>query len=145
MSSTVTQNVPIDPSEDYFNDLIPDVSDLFPLKKNLLSHVKFQKAVQKIVLYIKQIPDVQKLRINYDLVKRTADIIENFAFKSKSVDKKSLLIGAFKIVFNLNTAEIAIISDFIDFLHSNKHIIKLSFTRKNYRKLKKFATKQLTF
>jgi hypothetical protein len=143
MSSAITTTQNVDHSEDYFNDLIPDVSDLFPLKKNLLCHVKFQKAVQKIVSYIRQIPDVQKLRINFDLVKRSANLIENFLFKSKSVDKKALLISAFKTVFNLNPAEIIIISDFIDFLHSNGYIKKLSFTYKNYRKLKNFAGKQL--
>ena len=66
-----TQNissVTIDPSEAHYNDLLPDVEDLFPLKKNLLSHVKFNKAVQKLTGYLQQIPDVQRLRIDFDLV-----------------------------------------------------------------------------
>jgi len=85
----------------------------------------------------------KKFLINLDLVKRIADLIENFLFKSKSVDKKALLISAFQTVFKLNPAEIIIISDFIEFIHSNKLIIKLSFTKKNYRWLKNFALQQL--
>jgi len=62
--SATTQNissVTIDPSEAHYNDLLPDIADLFPLTKKLLSHVKFNKAVQKLVSYIQQIPDVQKI------------------------------------------------------------------------------------
>jgi hypothetical protein len=141
-----TQNissVSIDPSEGHYNDLLPDVSDLFPLKKNLLSHVKFNKAVQKLVAYIQQIPDVQRLRINYDLIQRIANIIENFAFKSKSVDKKALLLSAFQIVFKLNAAEISIISEFIEFVHSNKLIKKLTTSQFAYRKSKKILVSLL--
>jgi hypothetical protein len=135
-----TQNissVTIDPSEAHFNDLLPDISDLFPLKKKLLDHVKFNKAVQKLSGYLLQIPDVQRLRIDFNLVHRIANIIENLAFKSKSVDKKALLISAFQIVFKLNSAEIAIISDFIEYVHSNKLIKKLTTSQFVYRKSKK--------
>ena len=67
------------------------------------------------------------------------------AFKTKSVDKKSLLISAFQIVFNLNTAEIAIISDFIEYVHSNKLIKKLTTSQFLYRKSKKILVSALKF
>jgi hypothetical protein len=143
-----TQNissVTIDPSEAHYNDLLPDISDLFPLKRNLLSHVKFNKAVQKLSSYLREIPDVQRLRTNYDLIQRIANIIENFAFKSKSVDKKALLIAAFQIVFKLNAAEISIISDFIEYIHSNKLIKKLTTSKFIYRKSKKILVSFLKF
>ena len=52
MSNSITSiqnisSITIAPSEAHYNDLLPDVADLFPLKRNLLSHVKFNKAVQK--------------------------------------------------------------------------------------------------
>jgi hypothetical protein len=67
------------------------------------------------------------------------------AFKSKSVDKKSLLINAFQIVFKLNPAEIAIISDFIEYVHSNKLIKKLTTSQFVYRKSKKILVSVLKF
>jgi hypothetical protein len=72
------------------------------------------------------------------------DIIENLGFKKKEkVDKKELLLTAFKIVFKLTTVEIAIISDFIEFVASNKLIKKLSFFKRNYIDVKKFFLKTL--
>jgi hypothetical protein len=141
---TTTTQTPVDLSATAYNDILPDISDIFKLKSNLRSHVKFNKAVQKIVTHIQQIPEVQKLRTNFDLVKRSMDIIENLGFKKKEkVDKKELLLTAFKIVFKLTTVEIAIISDFIEFVASNKLIKKLSFFKRNYIDAKKIFLKTL--
>jgi len=138
---TVNQNTLVDPivdpSQAHYNDILPDVFNLFPLDKKLLNHIKFNKAIQNLSKYILQIPDVQRLRINFDLVKRIADLIENFAFKSKSVDKKALLISTFQNVFKLNSAEVLIISDFIEFIHSSKLIKKLTTSQFLYYKSKK--------
>ena len=139
---TVNQNtLVVDPivdlSQDYYNDIFPDILNIFPLKKKLLNHIKFNKAIQILSKSILQIPDVQRLRTNFDLVKRIADLIENFLFKSKSVDKKALLISTFQNVFKLNSAEISIISDFIEFIHSNKLIKKLTTSQFLYYKSKK--------
>jgi hypothetical protein len=142
-SGPIKDSALIDPSSTSFNDLLPDVGKLFPLSKNMLSHIKFNKAVQKLVGYIQQIPEVQKLRISLDLVKRIADIIENLGFKKKSINKKELLITAFQLVFKLNTAEVIIISDFIEFIWSNKLIKKLSFVKRNYVFIKKKLLKTL--
>ena len=102
-----------------------------------MNHIKFNKAIQILSKSILQIPDVQRLRTNFDLVKRIADLIENFLFKSKSVDKKALLISTFQNVFKLNSAEVSIISEFIEFIHSNKLIKKLTTSQFLYYKSKK--------
>jgi hypothetical protein len=141
---TTTTQTPVDLSATEYNNLLPDISDLFPLKSVLLSHVKFNKAVQKIVTHIQQIPENQKLRTNLDLVKRIMDIIDQLGFKKKeNLDKKELLLTAFKIVFKLSPVEIVIISDFIEFIVSNKLIKKLSFVKRNYVCIKKTLLKTL--
>jgi hypothetical protein len=121
-----------------YDDIIPEISDLFTISPSLLSHIKFNKAIDKLVIYIKEIPNYEKLRSDFNLVKRTADIIENLTFKSKTVDKKAILISTFMKVFKLSPSEVTIISDFIEFIHSNNLITKLSFRQLHYRKAKKF-------
>jgi hypothetical protein len=136
---TTTQSTIInDDLTSIYDDVIPEISDLFTISPSLLSHIKYNKAIDKLVIYIKQIPNYEKLKIDFNLVKRTADIIENLTFKSKSVDKKAILITTFIKVFKLAPPEVTIISDFIEFIHSNKLITKLNFRQLHYRKAKKF-------
>jgi hypothetical protein len=72
------------------------------------------------------------------------DIIEHLGLKKKEkIDKKELLLTAFKIVFKLSAVEIAIINDFIEFVASNKLIKKLSFLKRNYIDAKKLFLKTL--
>lgn len=127
-------------SDDPYAYLIPDITNLFQLQPELLKSIKIQKAQDVIVQHIRLIPNFSSLRINLNLVKRIMDIIENLAFTSKSADKKKLLIDSLNEVFQLSPSEMNIVSDFIQYVHSNGQIIKLSKSKIVFKKLKKLLT-----
>jgi hypothetical protein len=113
-----------------YNSLFPDVANKIVPKYDLLANIKFNKLVEFIIKEVQNIPDHQNLKNNFELVKLICNIIENKVVKKDNIDKKAVVIEGLKRVFNLVEHEIKNIETFIEFLHKNKKIKKLSYLKK---------------
>jgi len=116
---------------DYSCDtLFPNFSNVIVPKNELLANIKFNKLVEYIVKEIQNIPKYQEFRNDLELIKLICNIIENKVVKKDEVDKKSAVVEGFKRAFNLSDNELKSINTFIEFLHKNKKIKKLSCLKK---------------
>lgn len=116
---------------DYSCDtLFPNFSNVIVPKNELLANIKFNKLVEYIVKEIQNIPEYEQFRNDLELIKLICNIIENKVVKKDEVDKKSAVVEGFKRSFNLSDNEIKSINNFIEFLHKNKKIKKLSCLKK---------------
>ena len=113
-----------------YNKLFPDVSNLINPKYALLEDIKFNKLVEFIIKEIQNIPEYQSHKNNLELIKLIFNLIENKVVKKDKLDKKSIVIEGIKRTFNLNEAEVKTLEGFIEFLHKNKKIKKLSVLKK---------------
>ena len=113
-----------------YSNLFPDVSNIIVPKNELLANIKFNKLVEYIVKEIQNIPEHQQFRNDLELIKLICNIIENKVVKKDEVDKKAAVVEGLKRAFNLADSEIKNIDTFIEFLHKNKKIKKLSCLKK---------------
>ena len=101
-------------------------------KNNLSKHNVVYSLIDQISSKIKLIPQYEKIRIEIELVKCVANIVENYVQKNNSkqknkVDKKQLVIDSLHEVFNYNDQERNLVSSLIDYLFNNEQIKKSSF------------------
>jgi hypothetical protein len=113
-----------------YNTLFPNVSNIIVPKYDLLTNIKFNKLVEFIIKEVQNIPEYQNHKNNLELIKLICNLIENKVVKKDKLDKKSIVIEGLKRVFNLVEDEIKILDGFIEFLHQNKKIKKLSYLKK---------------
>ena len=113
-----------------YNSLFLDVSNIIVPKYDLFTNIKFNKLVEFIIKEVQNIPEHQNLKNNFELVKLICNIIENKVVKKDNIDKKAVVIEGLKRVFNLVEHEIKNIDAFIEILHKNKKIKKLSYLKK---------------
>ena len=113
-----------------YSNLFPDVSNIIVPKNDLLANIKFNKLVEFIMKEIQNIPEHQQFKNDLELIKLICNIIENKVIKKDDVNKKSAVVEGFKRAFNLSDNEIKNIDTFIEFLHKNKKIKKLSCLKK---------------
>lgn len=113
-----------------YSNLFPDVSNIIVPKNELLANIKFNKLVEYIVKEIQNIPEHQQFRNDLELIKLICNIIENKVVKKDEVDKKAAVVEGLKRAFNLADSELKNIDTFIEFLHKNKKIKKLSCLKK---------------
>jgi hypothetical protein len=85
--------------------------------------------IEQIAEKIKLIPQYEKIRVEIELVKTVANIVENCVKKgnSKKIDKKQLVIDALSQVFNYSQEEKNLVASLVDFLFNNKQIRKSSY------------------
>ena len=108
--------------------ILPDIN----FRNNLSKHNVVYSLIDQISSKIKLIPQYEKIRIEIELVKCVANIVENYVQKNNSkqknkVDKKQLVIDSLNEVFNYNEQEKNLVSSLIDFLFNNQQIKKSSF------------------
>ena len=113
-----------------YSNLFPDVLNIIVPKNELLANIKFNKLVEYIVKEIQNIPEHQQFRNDLELIKLICNIIENKVVKKDEVDKKAAVVEGLKRAFNLADSELKNIDTFIEFLHKNKKIKKLSCLKK---------------
>jgi hypothetical protein len=113
-----------------YNALFPDVSNLVKPKYDLLVNIKFNKLVEFIIKEVQNIPEYTKHKNNLELIKLICNMVENKVVKKDKVNKKEVVIEGLRRVFNLVEDELKNLESFIDFLHVNKKIKKLSLLKK---------------
>jgi hypothetical protein len=113
-----------------YSNLFPDVSNIIVPKNDLLANIKFNKLVEFIMKEIQNIPEHQQFKNDLELIKLICNIIENKVIKKDNVDKKAVVVESLKRTFSLVESEITNVETFIEFLHKNKKIKKLSCLKK---------------
>jgi transcription termination factor NusB len=113
-----------------YNSLFPDISNLVKPKNCLLNDIKFNKLVEFIINEVINIPDYRSFKNNLELIKLVCNLVENKIVKKDNVDKKKVVIHSFSQIFKLTDDEIKNLDGFIEFLHKNKKIKKLSVLKK---------------
>ena len=107
--------------------------DLVKLKRSVAKLKSEGDLVNEILSRLNQIADVPALCKDPEFILYVCNLLENNSYSgTKELDKKDLAI---KIIVQLNPAvnnnqDIQLISNLIDFLHSNKKIRKLNELKK---------------
>ena len=107
--------------------------DLVKLKRSVAKLKSEGDLVNEILSRLNQIADVPALCKDPEFILYVCNLLENNSYSgTKKLDKKDLAI---KIIVQLNPAvnnnqDIQLISNLIDFLHSNKKIRKLNELKK---------------
>ena len=132
MSTTITQ-----PSTEcpYTKKIPTDLGDFLKAKHTLFDDVIKSKTIDVIISELKRIPDLLKYKTDLELVKLTANFIENSFDKTKTADqKKAVLIEIFvKLFGNLSDAEKLLITNAYDFLLNNHKIKKIKSSKKWFK------------
>jgi hypothetical protein len=118
-----------------------EIASQFPLKKHLQSHFYHYNTIDTITKMIQAIPQYKDLRMHPELTSLTCNLVENFISKklSKLLDKRTIVIESLQKAFEdsrFSDDEVNVLITQIEFLHSNKHIKKISPGQKFYRYLK---------
>jgi len=129
-------------SENLFNINDVSLSDI-SYKNKLKHHHIYFSLIEKIVDLVTKIPEFNKLRCEMELIRTVCNIIENSSIPSKNaeglkINKKQLVLDALQRCFNYTEQEKQIISAMIDFLISNKFIIKSSYYKLTKNFIKKY-------
>ena len=110
-----------------------EVGDLI-LKHSLSKHFVFHNLVDTLVKKIKEeIPKYEDLKLNIELTLLCCNIVENSVKKKTKVDKEKLVIESLTEIFILTEEEQKTIKNHIEFLHTNKKIVKVDETVKFFK------------
>jgi len=69
----------------------------------------------------------QKYKLDNELLTYITNMVEHFVSKTDKIDKKQFVLDFMENNFSATPDELEIISKAIEYLHSNKHIKKVSF------------------
>lgn len=95
-------------------------------KNSISRKLKKEKLKKNIIEKLNEVPDIQNLKMDVELVLFICRCIESEVKKKDKIDKKELLIDIVQSIFNssLNRDDILIIEKQLDFLHENNKITK---------------------
>ena len=126
-------------------------------KNSLKKHNIIYSLIEKVAEKIKLIPQYEKLRVEIELVKTVANIVENMVSKKNKkakqpIDKKQLVVDALSFVFSYSEPEKQLIISLIDYLFNNDQIKRMGIYKltKNYccgldkQKISKIIIKEVT-
>ena len=103
------------------------LKSLVPLKHKLLSTSKFQQHSDQILSLLSEIPNLENVKVDNELILYVCNIIEQLVSKKDNIDKKALALSAIqRAIPSLSPDEVNIISEAVEFLCSAKLIIKKS-------------------
>jgi hypothetical protein len=68
-----------------------------------------------------------KYKLDNELLTYITNMVEHFVLKNDKIDKKQFVLDFMRDNFSTTDEELEIISKAIEYLHSNKHIKKISF------------------
>lgn len=108
--------------------ILPEIK----FKNNLSKHNIVYSLIEQITEKIKLIPQYQLIKVEIELIKCVANIVENYVQKNNSkdknkIDKKQLVIDSLNNVFNYTEQEKILVASLIDYLFNNNQIKKSSF------------------
>ena len=110
-----------------------EVGDL-NFKNQLNKHFVFHSLVAVLVKKIKEdIPKFEELKLNIELTLLCCNIVENSVKKKTKVDKEKLVVDSLTEIFTLTEEEQKTIKNHIEFLHTNKKIVKVDETIKFFK------------
>lgn len=93
-------------------------------KHSILRKLKTEKLKSSIIEKLREIPDLENLKMDIEVSLFICRCIETEVKKEDKIIKKDLFIEIIQSVFNLNRDEILIVEKQIDFLHENNKITK---------------------
>lgn len=93
-------------------------------KHSILRKLKTEKLKSGIIEKLREIPDLENLKMDIEVSLFICRCIETEVKKEDKIIKKDLFIEIIQSVFNLNRDEILIVEKQIDFLHENNKITK---------------------
>jgi hypothetical protein len=111
------------------------MTDLVNFKNTIALHIKQNKLVDDVTNIIKEIKNLEELRLDPELTKYVCNVIQNTITKEeeKQICKKNLCATILISLFNLDEKEVNAIDKQIKYLENNKEIK----TIKNSQKIKK--------
>ena len=105
---------------------IPDLSNIIPLKNNLLADQKYADAVALIVNRIRALPNFMKYRGDAEVLLLICNLIEHITKDDIKIDKEGMAIDALTQIFTLNPTEIDVAKATIKFLDNHNRIKQLN-------------------
>lgn len=93
-------------------------------KHSILRKLKTEKLKSGIIEKLREIPDLENLKMDIEVSLFICRCIETEVKKEDKIIKKDLFIEIIQSIFNLNRDEILIVEKQIDFLHENNKITK---------------------
>lgn len=115
-----------------------DISHMIPLKHSLMQSAVFKEISDNMLVYIKQVPNLEEHKLNNELILLLCNLIENLCKKKHKIDKLNLLITTMKRVIPLTESDEQVIKQAVEFLHSNKTIKAVAKSKYTKFFLKKF-------
>lgn len=113
--------------------------NLVPLKNNLLIDTTYNSVRDKIILRINELGlQDPKYKNDNEFLALICNLIENLVSKKDKINKKTLLIEIFKLMFNINEDETELLSKNVDFICNQHNIVK----KVSYYKLFKTGIKE---
>ena len=111
--------------------------DLINPKNNLLKAQKFNDVLALLKQKVAEYPTTYVLKQCNEFLLYVCKIIEEVIIKADKVNKKDMVIDLFKSLFSITEPESKLLSNSIDFLHSNGMINKIKNTKKMWKCVKK--------
>jgi len=111
--------------------------ELINPKNNLLKAQKFNDVLALLKQKVAEYPASYILKSCNEFLLMVCKITEEVIIKTDKVNKKEFVTDIFKMLFSINDNECKLLSNSIDFLHSNGMIQKIKTSKKMWSTLKK--------
>jgi len=93
-------------------------------KNSISRKLKRENIKKSIIEKLNEIPNLQNLRMDTELILYICRCIECSVVKSDKIVKKDLFIEILQSIFNLGRDELLIVENQLEFLHENNKITK---------------------
>jgi len=108
------------------------MADLIEFKNTVALHIKQNKLVDDVIKKIKEIPNLDELRMDPELTKYICNVIQNTITKQeeKQICKSNLCATILISLFNLDDKEVNAVSKQIKYLENNNEIKTVKTSKK---------------
>jgi hypothetical protein len=108
------------------------MTDLVNFKNTVALHIKQNKLVDDVITKIKEIPNLDELRLDPELTKYICNVIKNTITKEeeKQICKSNLCATILINLFNLDDKEVNAVSKQIKYLENNNEIKTVKVSKK---------------
>ena len=118
--------------------------EIIPLRNNLLLDYKRTEIKNKITSRILELGLVQdKYKTDSELLSLISSLVEHLVIKKDKISKKTLVIEIIDALFQLTDDEKNVLSNNIEFLHSNGLIKKVSYYKLFKTSIREWMTKKV--
>ena len=102
------------------------IMDIVNYKHALATHVKQKTTIQDIIQKVLTIPDISNLKLDIEIIRYVANVIENVFLNKGFENKKSFIIQVLSAVHPMDECELKLLSSSIDFLNNIGKVKKQS-------------------